>query len=204
MAPSEATSRSPRLSAGERRDQLLAAALAEFARTGYDGTSTETIARRAGISHAYVFRLAGTKKDLFTACSVPMRERILETFRSAAATWREDGYEHPLAAMGTAYRRMLADRELLHFMLQMFAACERDDEIREAARTCYRAIFEEIERLATPASEDEVRAFVASGMLLNIAAAMDLDELAAREDWVRRLVPEPHPHAHPPQGDRTR
>ena len=44
----------------ERREEILDAALAEFATHGYHGASTEGIARGAGISQPYVFRLFGT------------------------------------------------------------------------------------------------------------------------------------------------
>ena len=48
----------------ERRVEVPAAALSEFALGGLHGTSTEAIAKRAGISHAYLFRLFGTEKQL--------------------------------------------------------------------------------------------------------------------------------------------
>ena len=76
---------------------MLAAALSEFAVGGLHGTSTEAIAKRAGISHAYLFRLFGTKKQLFIACSHLCRQRIQETFAAAAM---------PIGApTGTAPRR---------------------------------------------------------------------------------------------------
>jgi AcrR family transcriptional regulator len=56
-----------RLTAEERRDAVVAAAMTEFAQTGYAGTSTEAIARRSGVSQPYLFQLFGTKKDLFLA-----------------------------------------------------------------------------------------------------------------------------------------
>src|SRR5437868_12716756 len=56
-----------RMSQGERREEILEAALDEFADHGYHGGSTEGIARRAGISQPYVFRLFGTKQELFKA-----------------------------------------------------------------------------------------------------------------------------------------
>ena len=58
---------STRMSAEERRESVLDAAVAEFARGGLAGTSTEAIAARAGISQPYLFRLFSTKKDLFIA-----------------------------------------------------------------------------------------------------------------------------------------
>ena len=58
---------SERKSATERRDEILEAALVEFAAHGLDGGSTEAIAKAAGISQPYVFRLFRTKKQLFIA-----------------------------------------------------------------------------------------------------------------------------------------
>src|SRR6266436_3605970 len=56
-----------RMPATERREAVLAAAVTEFAARGLAGTSTEDVARRAGISQPYLFRLFPTKKALFLA-----------------------------------------------------------------------------------------------------------------------------------------
>ena len=57
-----------RRSAEERREEIVEVALRHFAKGGYHGTSTEAIAREAGISQPYLFRLFRTKRDLFVAC----------------------------------------------------------------------------------------------------------------------------------------
>jgi hypothetical protein len=54
-----------RKSAEERREEILAIAIEHFAASGFRGTSTAVIAREAGISHPYLFRLFRTKKELF-------------------------------------------------------------------------------------------------------------------------------------------
>ena len=55
---STATRRRPatgtRFSAEERREQVVAAAITEFAEQGYQAASTSAIARRAGISQPYI------------------------------------------------------------------------------------------------------------------------------------------------------
>ena len=50
-----------RQTADERREEVLAAAVEEFGRAGFHGASTDAIARRAGISQPYLFRLFGSK-----------------------------------------------------------------------------------------------------------------------------------------------
>src|SRR5215471_18002608 len=79
-----------RLSKEERREAILDAAMEEFAKGGMDGTPVEAIAKRVGVSQPYLFQLFGTKKDLFIATVRRAFERILGTFRKAAAEASED------------------------------------------------------------------------------------------------------------------
>ena len=76
----------------------------EFAEQGYEGTSTEDIARRAGISQPYLFRLFGTKKELFRASVARCFRETLELFQRAAEGKRG---EEALEAMGQAYVEQL-------------------------------------------------------------------------------------------------
>jgi AcrR family transcriptional regulator len=167
-----------RMSAGERREAVLAVAVAEFARTGLQGTSTETIAAGAGISHPYLFRLFGTKKELFLACVERCYDRLQDVFAAAAGS---AGDGDRLKAMGHAYVDLLADREMLQLQLQTYAACA-DPEVREVASRGYAELWQHVARLSG-APEDEVRAFFATGMLLNLAAAMDLPQIAGDPGW---------------------
>ena len=66
-ATGSASAAGPRRTADERRAEILDVARSAFADTGLDGTSTELIADRVGISQPYLFRLFGTKKHLFIA-----------------------------------------------------------------------------------------------------------------------------------------
>ncbi len=167
-----------RSTAQERRVELVAAALSEFAVGGLHGTSTEAIAKRAGISHAYLFRLFGTKKQLFIACSHLCRTRIQETFAAAAIGANPT---ERLASMGQAYRAMLADRELLLSQMQLYAACS-DPEIREVAREGFEWLCAEIARLSG-ASGQQLHDFIAEGMLLNVAASMDFPAIGDSASW---------------------
>ena len=168
-----------RLSAEQRRAELLEAAASEFAITGFHGTSTEVIARRAGISHAYLFRLFPTKKELFLAIAHRCFERTRDVFRAAAEATPER--DQRLHAMGAAYIELLGDRELLLLQMQLYAACS-DTEIRAVVRSGYDQLRREVAELSG-APPDELYSFFAAGMLLNVAAAMDYPDLGDIKSW---------------------
>src|SRR3954452_3510553 len=99
-----------RKTAQVRREEILAVALEEFGEHGLDGTSTDTIARKAGISQPYLFRLFGTKKELYLESVRRCLRQTLELFQEAAAG--KSGGD-ALDAIGQAYRGLLADRTRL-------------------------------------------------------------------------------------------
>jgi AcrR family transcriptional regulator len=165
-----------RMPAVERRELVLEAAVAEFAAHGLAGTSTEDVARRAGISQPYLFRLFPTKKALFLALVQRCFRRVEDTFTAAAADRTGD---EALEAMGDAYERLLEDRTLLLLQMQAYAACD-DPEIRDATRAGFKRLWELTERL-TGLPFQRVVDFFAIGMLMNVAAAMDLP--AVDERW---------------------
>jgi AcrR family transcriptional regulator len=173
-----------RLSADERRAAVLEAATSEFAVAGLHGTSTEAIAQRAGISHPYVFRLFGTKRDLFLAVVDRCFGRTLATFETAAAEARTREPGHVLRAMGKAYLDLLADREMLLVQLHAYAACA-DPDVEAVVRRGYGEIYKLVQR-TSGADADSIRRFFATGMLLNVIAAMNLG--SAPEPWARHLT----------------
>jgi AcrR family transcriptional regulator len=170
-----------RKSAEERRDDILEAALVEFAERGLHGASTDEIAKRAGISQPYVFRLFGSKKDLFKATISRCFRETLELFQRAAEGKRG---EEALDAMGEAYQQLLVDRTRLRAQMQAYAASD-DPEIREVVRNGFGDIVAYVERVGG-LPEEEIARFFASGMLMNVMASMDLYEKP--EAWSARLL----------------
>lgn len=164
------------MSAQERREQILATAAEEFAAAGLHGASTETIARRAQITQAYVFRLFGTKKQLFIQVVDRAFDRTTEGMRAAAGA--ESGLD-ALALMGSHYDAMLADRTGLLLQLQGFAA-GGDEEVRAAVRASFGRMWQTVADI-TGLEPVTVKTFLAFGMLLNNAAALELREVD--EPW---------------------
>lgn len=164
-----------RLHADERRAEVVEAAVQAFSEAGYAGTSTEDIAKIAGVSQPYLFRLFGSKQALFMAAVERGFERTRIAFTDAA--------QHPLpvtdfdpilAAIGARYAELLKDRTLLRLQLHAYAASS-DPVIRAFVRG-------EIAKLIATVSEASgvdpanLRDFFAQGMLMNLAAALELTE----------------------------
>jgi AcrR family transcriptional regulator len=171
-----------RKSATERRDEILEASLVEFAAHGLDGGSTEAIAKAVGISQPYVFRLFGTKKQLFMATVERCLRGTLELFHTASAGLTG---EEALSAIGEMYwERLATDPVYLHAQMQAYAACE-DPEIREVVRLGFGALVEYTQRVSGLPSE-RIAHFFAKGMLLNVIGSMNL--LQADEGWARQLI----------------
>ena len=175
MAPAE------RKTAAQRREEILVAAFDEFAEHGLDGTSTDVIARKAGVSQPYLFRLFGTKKELYLESVRKCLRETLELFREASAG--KSG-EDALDAMGKAYVGLLEDRRRLRAQMQAYADCD-DEEVREIVRAGYGELVQFVEHVSG-LETDRSRNFFAFGMLLNVFASMNL--LREPAPWAEQLL----------------
>jgi AcrR family transcriptional regulator len=173
--------------AAERREVLIEAAVAAFAEHGFHGTPTTEIAKAAGISQAYLFRLFPTKSELYVAAVDRCYARLGDAMRVAAEDEGAPG-ETVLERMGHAYAALLQDPTTLRATLQAFAAASGDDlAIRDAVRRGYGDLIELIQRISGAAGE-ELRDFVARGMLMTVLAGMDAPSIDA--SWARELCGE--------------
>jgi AcrR family transcriptional regulator len=174
------------MNADDRRELVLEAATRAFAQGGYAGTSTDKVAREAGVSQPYVVRIFGTKLELF----LEVFERSTSKIRDAFAAVIDDPTFDPEAddaqeRLGLAYTVLLADRALLQVMMHGFSG-GGNDEIARAARGCMGRIFETVRR--TGWSDDAVRDFVAHGMLINVMLAMRAPEHLDEDPAIEALA----------------
>jgi AcrR family transcriptional regulator len=171
-----------RHSADERRDLVIEAARQEFAALGLGGATGEGLSYRAGISHPYLLRLFGSKRELF----VEVVERVFDQLLAAARAVRapegdSDGFSDLVGALKEALGEHGPS-----LLFQAFAACG----VEEVRLTVQRRVGELYEPLDRAASTRQVEADAVLSRLLLIGAidAMRLHELASREAWARRLL----------------
>ncbi len=180
-AASTATATGPRRTADERRAEILDAARSAFADTGLDGTSTELIAERVGISQPYLFRLFGTKKQLFLAAVEACFADTLQTFQYAVDHGDPD---LPVAnRIGEAYAEQIRNRSRLRMQMQAYTACD-DPDVLAIVQKGFAAITMFVQE-ATGFDKDDLAKFMAKGMLLNVMAA--IDALESKDPWATML-----------------
>lgn len=163
------------MSAEERRESVIRAALIEFARGGYDGTSTQAIASRVGVSQPYLFRLFPGKQAIFLA-AVSRAMRTVRDVMEEAGRQTPPG-EDPVHSMAPAYQQLIADDPdvlLIQVQAQVaVAAAERsgDHEIGRQVRAEWLEIWDAVyARFGADASE--TTQFLGYGMLVNVLMLM--------------------------------
>lgn len=161
------------MSAEERRESVLRAAMVEFAHGGFNGTSTAAIAARVGVSQPYLFRLFPNKRELFAAAARRCFEDVKAGFVEAAAGLPP---KEARDAMGLAYVGLIEDRTRLLLQLQIYvstAAAEAggDASVGEEVRAMWLDLWDTVSILlgGDPA---EATSFFADGMLINALVAM--------------------------------
>jgi AcrR family transcriptional regulator len=164
-----------RQTAEGRREQVLDAAIHEFAEHGFQGASTAAIAKRAGISQPYIYALFPSKRELFLAVHDRVIKRVSNTFERAAK-----GASNPqeaLRRMGQAYPALVSDRFFLLCQLQCYAAAG-EPEIREPAAAAFRRLHRDV-GVWSGATLLELAQFFAAGMLANVTTILDIPEICA-------------------------
>jgi AcrR family transcriptional regulator len=162
--------------AEDRRSDVIAAAFAAFARSGYFGANTTEIAHDAGISQAYLYRLYANKEALFVATLVAAKQAVVADIERVIAA-APDG--EPLtrtlmrAAAATRTGRYTdAETVLLHAV-----AAAHVEPIGHAVRECFRDQFDRLRHLG--ATEEDIRAYLAWSQYANVVRAAGLSEDSA-------------------------
>lgn len=165
-----------RMPAAERRELILGHASEVFGRRGYPGTTTEQIAQAAGISQPYVVRMFGTKEKLFVEVMERALGKLIVAFREVIRL--RDSGEIPAdelgARLGQAYVDLIEDRGILMSLMQGFIQ-GHDDVIGRRARAGFLEIYRLLrDEAGIPA--DDVRSFLADGMLINTLLAIGMPD----------------------------
>lgn len=161
------------MSAEERRESVVRAAMTEFARGGYHGTSTEAIARRVGVSQPYLFRLFPSKQAMFAAAAERCVEETWRVFDEASTGLTgQDAAD----AMSTAYMGLVENGDQLLMQMQLYvsvsaARAAGEEEVGETARQLWEGLFDRV-RIRLGGDAQDATRFFAYGMLINTLVAL--------------------------------
>jgi AcrR family transcriptional regulator len=175
-----------RMSADDRRELVLAAALSAFSRAGYAGTSTDAVAKEAGVSQPYVVRIFGTKLALFLEVLESSCDRIRGAFEAVLhdGPFDPDDDDH-WSRLGLAYTELLRDRDLLMVMMHGFSGGDVD-EIARCSRQGMSRIFATVR--STGCTDEQAQEFISQGMLLNVMLSMRATEHLDEDDDLAALT----------------
>jgi AcrR family transcriptional regulator len=134
---------SVRLSAEERRQALVDAALRVFHTTSYAGATTAEIAREAGVSEPILYRHFPSKRALYVACLEQSWEQLRSAWIAARTGAAPDQW---LQAVSNATIALADGGTVLPptLWLQAFAEAGHDDEIRGAIRRVMREVHDTV------------------------------------------------------------
>lgn len=168
----------------ERREAVICSAIVVFAKAGYLGTPIAAVAKHAEISPAYVFKLFPSKEELFVAALEHGFELIHSTLIEGADASTNQTPDDILSAMGVAYAKLIASRDLL--MIQVHALSVADvPEIGTAFRNGLQKIAKFV-KTRSGASDEAVQRFFAYGQLCHLITTISLD--GNTESWARMLT----------------
>jgi AcrR family transcriptional regulator len=120
-----------RLSAEQRKKQILMSAISVFAEDTYHGATTKRISEEAGITEALIYRYFGSKRNLFTEAIHQTSGRLIKGIEKHL----EHHKDNPLRAITecfTYYVSVLRKHDELAKMIFLVISELDKDDVREA------------------------------------------------------------------------
>ena len=159
-----------RLTADQRREDLIEAAITEFAQHGYGDARTGDIAKRAGVSQPYVYALFPDKQALFVACYERVVERVRATLLQARQQTPPGGsFETQLERLQRQWVEERPDQALF----QLRALTVTDQEVRGVVRAGYMQLVDEGVRLGG-VQRQYVLTYMARAILDSVSLLLDV------------------------------
>ena len=173
----------PRMKAEDRRELIIESATAVFGDYGYYGTTTDQIARAAGVSQPYVVRMFGTKEKLFIEVLERALSLLMQSFRAALAN--DDG-QPLMTRLGLSYIGLLAHRGLLLSLMHAFVLGS-DPVIGAKAREGFLQVYEFL-RTEAGMTSNEAGLFLAGGMLSNTMIGLRMTDMDSKDPIAHELL----------------
>lgn len=164
---------STRLSAAERREQLLTVALKVFAQRGYHSTSMNDVADAAGVTKPVLYQHFASKRALYTATLEAVGDSMIAALQGATKS-SPSGKEQTASGMVAYFRWVANDPD--GFSLLFGGGTRRDEE--------FAAVAQKVEKAAAELIAPLIEAGVDAGYQRMVAHAL----IGMSEGVVRHLI----------------
>ncbi len=151
-----------RLTADQRRQQLVAVALELFARRGYRATTMDDIADAAGVTKPLLYQHFSSKRALYLELVDSIARELLTAVREAVM--EAEGPRQQVELGFAAYFRLVVSKEA-EFRLLYGRDHADDPELGRALRAVEDAIAEAIDPLIAAGLDDDHRRLLAYGIV---------------------------------------
>lgn len=162
-----------RMPANERKALMLKAAIRVFARVGYAAATTDSIAREAGVSQAYVVRFFRSKETLFEEAATYVVEQLCRRFAEAPVAADSTDVERR-ELLGDMYAEIVKDHDMFMMIMRLFmmGSDPRFGQLsRDSFARVYRVLREDVGMDA-----QQARLFLSHGLLMNLVLSLRLWE----------------------------
>lgn len=166
---------SNRMSVTQRRQSILEAATRAFARTGYAGTSTATIADEARVSQPYVIQMFGSKSQLFRSVYERADQEVLRALIGALRETSALGLD-PVRDVGRAsssFLDHLPDQSYIQVIVHGFLSGAKIPEVGELARSSLMELYRTVRETtgcSTRQAGNYIGHLILAGALLSVDA----------------------------------
>lgn len=175
---------SMRLTAPERRVQLLQVALEAFAGNGYHGTSMNDVADAAGVTKPVLYQHFESKRELYLALLDEVGTRMIRAITEATAN-APDGKRKTELGFAAYFRWVHGDRAA--FLLLFGSGARRDEEFNVAVQRITETTAESIAPMIEIDIDAEHRR-TAAHALVGIAEGVSRMLIAGGSDFDPDLV----------------
>ncbi|MFF2886237.1 TetR/AcrR family transcriptional regulator [Paenibacillus sp. NPDC057967] len=169
------------ITASNRRDDIIVAAIEVFAELGYYRATTAQVAEKADISQPYVYRFF-TKESLLVAALELSWERILKAFQRVITDTSVP--EQLEISLIRAYEGVMESHRH-EILLQMQALTIQEPVVREAMRVgmdqVQTLVRDAFQQAGITEAGDRTSNFLARGQLCNVSMALDMPQLMKKK-----------------------
>lgn len=175
---------SMRLTAAERREQLLQVGLEVFARNGYHGTSMNDVADAAGVTKPVLYQHFDSKRELYMALLDEVGNRLQRAITTATHD-APDGKSQTERGFNAYFHWVHEDRDA--FLLLFGSGARRDEEFNIAVRRITASVAAAIAPLIAVGIDSQHQRTIAHA-LVGLAEGTSRMLISAPDDFDPDLV----------------